>query len=91
MPSCNGTTDPTIINAVMYPFQDCGETKKEMLTADDSGAICSIYPVSKDPGTCARVGSPSGCCGVGGDARGPALLAGVVGLILRLRSRRRLS
>jgi hypothetical protein len=91
VPNCNGTTDPTIINAVMYPFQDCGETKKEMLTPDDSGAICTIYPVSKDPGTCARVGSPTGCCGVGGDARGAALLAGVVGLILRLRSRRRLS
>jgi len=76
---------------VMYPFQDCGETKKETLTADDSNAICTIYPVSKDPGTCSHVGAPGGCCSTGADARGSVVLAGLVGLILRLRTRRRLS
>jgi hypothetical protein len=91
VPACNGETDPLIVNAVMYPFQDCGETKKETLTTDDSSAICSIYPVAKDPKTCAHVGAPGGCCSAGRDARGSLLLAALVGLLLRVRSRRRLS
>ena len=91
VPACAGTTDPKIVDAVMYPFQDCGETKKEMLTADDSNAICTIYPVAKDPKTCARVGSGSGCCSSGRDARGSLLLAVAVGLILRVRRRHQVS
>jgi hypothetical protein len=92
VPSCSSPSlSQAITNAVMYPFQDCGETKKEMLTSDDSNAICSIYPVAQDPKSCARVGSGSGCCSSGRDARGSLLLAVAVGLILRSRQRRRVS
>jgi hypothetical protein len=90
VPACGPSNPPAITDAVMYPFQDCGETKKEMLTPDDSNAICTIYPVAKDPKTCAHVGAPGGCCGAGRDARGSLVLAGLVGVLLRVRSRRRL-
>ncbi|MGE5186946.1 MAG: hypothetical protein ACM31C_33070 [Acidobacteriota bacterium] len=83
VPSCSGNTDPAIVNATMYNFQDCGETKKETLDPDDENAICVIYPVAKDPMTCARVGSGSGCCDAGGDPRGAAIMTGIIGLLLR--------
>ena len=55
VPSCSATSDPTITEATMYPFQDCGETKKETLEPDDIAAICTIYPTAKDPATCSPV------------------------------------
>jgi hypothetical protein len=47
-----------ILDATMYNFEDCGETKKETLSADDTRAICEIYPVAHDPGACERVPPP---------------------------------
>jgi hypothetical protein len=91
VPACGGNTDPKIIDAVMFPFQDCGETKKEVLTPDDQNAICTIYPVAKDPGTCNHVGAPGGCCSTERDARGSLLLMVLVGLLLRVRPRGRVS
>jgi hypothetical protein len=41
----------------MYNFEDCGETKKETLSSDDIQALCDIYPIARDPGTCSRVGA----------------------------------
>jgi hypothetical protein len=82
VPSCSSTTDPAIVNATMYNFQDCGETKKETLDPDDENAICQIYPVAKDPMSCARVGSSSGCCDAGGDPRGALVLATIVGFLV---------
>ncbi len=88
VPSCATTTDPAILDATMYNFQDCGETKKETLEADDMNAICTIYPVANDPKTCARVGSGSGCCSAAGGGPGSIALAFVVGLFVgRRRSR----
>jgi hypothetical protein len=86
VPLCSVTTDPAITEATMYNFQDCGETKKETLEADDTNAICTIYPVAKDPGTCARVGSGTGCCSAQRDASGSMLLALFVGMVLRRRN-----
>jgi MYXO-CTERM domain-containing protein len=77
--------DPAITEPTMYNFQDCGETKKETLEADDINAICTIYPASKDPGTCSAVGSGSGCCSTGSGPAGPAALLGVVLIALRRR------
>lgn len=90
VPLCSATTSSKILDAVMYPFQNCGETKKEALSSDDSNAICSIYPVAKDPGTCSAPSSGGGCS-TGGDGRGSLLIVAALGLILRIRSRARLS
>jgi hypothetical protein len=57
-----------ILDATMFNFQDCGETKKETLSSDDIQAICDIYSVARDPKTCDRVGAPGGDAGIGSDA-----------------------
>ncbi len=75
VPSCSGTSEPAIIEATMYNFQDCGETKKATLTADETSAICAIYPVADDPGSCERVGDEAGCCSA---APGGSPLPGLV-------------
>lgn len=91
VPKCSATSDPTIVEATMYPYQDSGETKKETLEPDDINAICTIYPTAKDPGTCAAVDLSPGCgCRTDsspGGLAGLATLAGVVGLVLRRRKR----
>jgi hypothetical protein len=81
VPRCSATSDPMIINATMYNFQECGETKKATLEADDVAAVCGIYPVASDPGTCAPVGTTSGCCQAGGPG-GSLVLSALVGLLL---------
>ena len=92
VPSCSGNTDPSIVEATMYNFQSCGEIKKETLSPDDIQAMCDIYPVARDPGTCepALPVEPAGCCGVSGGARPDAalLLAGASLLVLRRRRTR---
>jgi hypothetical protein len=57
VPACVGTLPAKILDATMYNFQDCSETKKETLSDDDIQAMCDIYPVARDPGTCQRVGA----------------------------------
>jgi len=89
VPSCSTTTDPLITNATMYPYQDCGETKKASLEADDVAGACAIAPSSADPGTCEAVSTPGGCCDAGGRGEAPLALAGLVGLALVGRRRRR--
>jgi hypothetical protein len=92
VPECQSTTDPAITEATMYPFQDCGETKKETLEADDIAAICTIYPTTNDPHSCAPVEvSSSGCCSVGRDHRtpvGPLALTALVGWVILRKTRR---
>jgi hypothetical protein len=51
-PSCSGDLPADITEATMYNFQDCGETKKASLEADDIEGICAIYPAADDPGAC---------------------------------------
>ena len=63
VPSCAQVTDPAITDATMYNFQECGETKKASLAPDDIAAVCSVYPVAKDPEECERVTNESGCGG----------------------------
>ena len=89
VPSCASSLgNAAITEPTMYNFQDCGETKKETLEADDINAICTIYPTAKDPGSCEPVPLPAGC-GCQGSAPGgpgaPALLLGFVLLGLRRR------
>jgi hypothetical protein len=85
---------PTITEATMYNFQECGETKKETLSPDDIQAICQVYPTNKDPDTCDHVGTHTGgCCSASGRGSDrPAaslLLAGSVLLLLRRRKTQR--
>jgi uncharacterized protein (TIGR03382 family) len=70
VPTCSQTSDPAITEATMYNFQDCGETKKSSLSPDDTTAICTIYPIAKDPRSCDHVSEPGGC---GCSSNGPAL------------------
>jgi hypothetical protein len=77
-----------IMQATMYNFQQCGEASKESLSPDDIRAICEIYPVADDPGTCSPVGKPSaGCCSASVPPGGSFLLAGMTALLLVLRRR----
>lgn len=93
VPACSATSDPKIIESTMYPFQDCGETKKATLSADEITAICTIYPTASDPGTCAAVSTGAGCCDVGADRSSPlaplvlSLIVGFVGLRKTRRQR----
>jgi MYXO-CTERM domain-containing protein len=76
-------------NATMFNFQDCGESKKASLEADDLAGACGVYPKGSDPGTCEKVDDGGGCCeaSAGGNPAGPLALAGLVAL-LWLRRRR---
>jgi hypothetical protein len=89
VPMCSAAGGNSMITeATMYNFQDCGERKKESIEADDINAICSIYPLAEDPGTCDEVGDRAGCCSASGPGLplGPALGAlGFAALILRRR------
>jgi len=62
VPSCSATNDPAILEATMYNFQDCGETKKATLSQDEVDALCTVYPIAEDPGVCGPVGAKDGCC-----------------------------
>lgn len=65
-PSCSDDLPPEITEATMYNFQECGETKKTSLSADDIDGVCAIYPSADDPGTCTRPTLDSGkSCGCG--------------------------
>jgi hypothetical protein len=88
VPLCMATSDPKIVEATMYNFQDCGETKKETLDVDDKAAVCAIYPISMDPGTCEPVSASTGCCSA---AERTPPWAGLVlgGLTVVLLTRRR--
>jgi hypothetical protein len=91
VPLCTDTTSPTIVDATMYPFQQCGETSKATLSADEVSAVCTIYLSADDPGVCALPDPlDDGCCSTG--RRGPPLpLAALTVLALRRRRRRRAS
>jgi uncharacterized protein (TIGR03382 family) len=90
VPLCGGTLPTTITEATMYPFQDCGETKKETLETDDISGICDTYPTAMDPGTCSPVKPPGGgCCSASGDGSGALVLGGLVAGVLGRRRRRR--
>jgi hypothetical protein len=89
VPLCSQTSDPEITEATMYNFQECGETKKASLSADEVNAICSIYPIANDPGVCAPVDLTRGGCCDASDRGPPALL--VIGLVAMLGRRRQIS
>lgn len=92
VPSCNAVmSNPVYTEPTMYNFQECGETKKASLEADDIAAVCGIYPTARDPGTCEPVNPPGGCCDAGSHPPGGSLLLGLfvtVGLTRFWRRRR---
>ncbi|MEO8705290.1 MAG: hypothetical protein ABI867_34930 [Kofleriaceae bacterium] len=91
VPSCFGALSPAITEATMYNFQDCGETKKASLEADDIQAICSTYPASDDPGQCGPVGEKAGCCSASSDSGVPPALVPLALLMLIVLLRRKTS
>ena len=88
VPSCSATTDPVILDATMYNFQDCGETKKASLTADEVNAMCTIYPTAKDPRSCEHVTDDTGCGCSTHRSPWPALLLSLLtfGLLFRRKN-----
>lgn len=88
VPLCSETTDPAIVDATMYPFQQCGETIKASLTTDDIDAMCDVYPLADGDGVC-RAPDPleGGCCSGSGGRAGALLGLGTLGLLFRRRRR----
>ncbi|HEX2691261.1 MAG TPA: hypothetical protein VHN14_31830 [Kofleriaceae bacterium] len=93
VPLCSNVSPTSaIVDATMYNFQDCGETKKESLAPDDIQAICDIYPTRKDPGSCDAVpATGGGCCSASGSRSAPPaasllLMGSTVLLLLRRRT-----
>jgi hypothetical protein len=89
VPLCNQTDAPKIVDATMYNYQDCGETKKATLEQDDIDGVCAIYPKTEDPGTCLEVSNDVGCCSAGGGPNGAAILLVCIGGFVVTRRRRR--
>jgi hypothetical protein len=94
VPTCLSQLTPAIINATMYNFADCYETKKRMPSSDDIDGICSIYSSSVPTPACVRVQpnlDPSGCQFAPGRPGAVPLvaLASVLLLLLERRRRRR--
>jgi hypothetical protein len=81
--------DPVITEATMYPYQACGELDKASLSADDTAALCAIYPKADDPGACeAPDDLGGGCCDQGGGGPRGAALFGLALAVTLLRRRR---
>jgi hypothetical protein len=89
VPLCSATSDPHYLDATMFPYQDCAETDKATLSADDIAAICEIYPKADDPGVCKPPAALEGGCCSTGAPRGPSLALGLATLALMMRRRRR--
>jgi hypothetical protein len=90
VPVCNTVSDPAITESTMFNFQDCGETKKASLEAEDIAAVCGIFPRSADPGTCSPVEQAStGCCSASDRPLPGLLLAGMTALMVGRRRRQR--
>lgn len=89
VPSCGTAIDPKIVEATMYNFQDCGETKKATLSDDDIAGICVTYPTADDPGTDLHVDEAAGCCSAAPRPDPIALLVVALGGIVVLGPRRR--
>lgn len=88
VPLCNAVSDPKIVEATMFNFQACGETKKATLEAEDIAAVCGTYPVNDDPGTCEPVPlNDRGCCSASDRPVPAVLLAGLTILLVRRRRR----
>ncbi|HUS31444.1 MAG TPA: M43 family zinc metalloprotease [Kofleriaceae bacterium] len=76
VPLCTqAMSNMTITAATMFNYQACGEVTKSTLEPDDINAICTIYPIAQDPGTCEHVGDGTGCCDSSGNPGGSLLLA----------------
>ncbi len=90
VPLCTQTSEPVITEATMYPYQQCGETKKASLEPDDIQAICGSHPRADEPGACEAPDDLSGgCCSTSSEPTQPLTLAALVLLVLGVSARRR--
>jgi hypothetical protein len=87
VPDCNGTNDPMILEATMYNFQDCAETKKASLEPDDIAAVCTTYPKAADPNVCEPLRDREGCCNQSAAPNPSTLLLGLGLLMLLARKK----
>lgn len=87
-PNCSGDLPSDITEATMYNYQECGETKKASLEADDIEGICAIYPSSADPGSCTEPTIDEESCGCRTNGSNGSLLI-VVAAFIAFRLRRR--
>lgn len=81
VPLCSQTSDPLITEATMYNFQDCGETKKASLEADDISGICAAYPIAQGPKECRGVDQTGGGCANCSAAGSSGIVWGLVGAV----------
>lgn len=89
VPLCTSTTNPTITEATMYPYEGCGETSKVTLSADDVAGACTIAPTAMNPGSCEAVQDPTqGCCDAGGGRSSSSVPLGLALAMLWRRRRR---
>lgn len=89
-PACDDAPLP-ILEATMYPTAPHGDLQKRTLAADDLNGLCTIYPVARDPKTCAPPWVQEEGCDCAAAGHSPSLLA-LVGLALvALALRRRAS
>ncbi len=75
VPLCSQTDDPEIVEATMYNFQDCDETKKTSPEPTDIEGVCTAYPSANTPNSCEPASiDPPGCCSTTGGGAGSLVL-----------------
>jgi hypothetical protein len=87
-----GLGESSVAEATMYGFANEGETIKRDLHADDTEALCTLYPVEttgecpSPPGRAAYCMGTGGCggCGLAADRRGAEPLAMGIALVALL-------
>jgi hypothetical protein len=72
VPAC-ATAPDDVQAATMYNSAKPGDVEKRTLSPDDAQAVCDIYPVNSDPGTCPLSASSAGA----GDSSGACTYASV--------------
>lgn len=87
VPACSDDLPPAIALSTMYPFQDCGETRKATPEKIDLAGVCALYPL--EPIYPQPIDGWPGCTCAVGTAAGslPAALA-LLALLARARRRR---
>jgi MYXO-CTERM domain-containing protein len=60
VPYCSDAPE-SIRQTVMFDSATAGETSKRTLSADDSRAVCEIYPAAQDPYACTLDAANDGC------------------------------
>jgi hypothetical protein len=90
VPDCE-TAPQAVRETTMFASAIPGDKEKRTLAPDDTAAVCTIYPVAKDPMIYVTpTGETSACvCALDGDGRGAGAIVPVAGMLLALVLRRR--